>query len=78
MVIYGYRKFFGAYTPKIKKEEYHTQIDWVYYYKTTFDYRLKGLLTNMEQVKTLCGFEVCAFVFGLGDTKHSIWPSIMI
>jgi hypothetical protein len=53
-------------------------IEYITTRKTTFDYRLKGLLTNMEQVKTLCGFEVCAFVFGLGDTKHSIWPSIMI
>jgi hypothetical protein len=29
----------------------------------------------MEQVKTLCGLEACAFVFGPGDTKCSTWPS---
>jgi hypothetical protein len=29
----------------------------------------------MEQVKTLCGFEVCEYVFGIDDIKHSIWPS---
>jgi len=29
----------------------------------------------MEQVKTLCGVEACAVVFGPGDSRPSVWPS---
>jgi len=37
--------------------------------------RVKGLFTKMEQVKTLCGIEACAVVFGPGDLRPLVWPS---
>ncbi|KEH35534.1 putative transcription factor MADS-type1 family [Medicago truncatula] len=37
--------------------------------------RVEGLFTKMEQVKTLCGIEACAIVFGPGDSRPSVWPS---
>ncbi|MED6106185.1 hypothetical protein PIB30_002637 [Stylosanthes scabra] len=44
--------------------------------KATYKKRRAGLLKKIEQLRILCGIKACIVIFGPGDTKPTVWPSV--
>ncbi|MED6124453.1 hypothetical protein PIB30_059059 [Stylosanthes scabra] len=44
--------------------------------KATYKKRRGGLLKKIEQLCILCGIQACIVIFGPGDTKPTVWPSV--
>ncbi|MED6194511.1 hypothetical protein PIB30_029301 [Stylosanthes scabra] len=44
--------------------------------KATYKKRRTGLLKKIEQLCILCGIKACIVIFGPGDTKPTVWPSV--